>query len=83
MTLDWRNVRPFTDSVPDSRRGAWSRRDTPWAVGEAALAHTIGNSVEAAYARTDLFERRRNLMAASGPHFVAEPAQSERSAGRR
>ena len=38
--------------------------DTPWAVGEAALAHTIGNSVEAAYARTDLFERRRELMQA-------------------
>ena len=36
--------------------------DTPWAVGEAALAHTIGNSVEAAYARSDLFERRRTLM---------------------
>ena len=36
--------------------------DTPWAVGEAALAHTIGNSVEAAYARTDLFDRRRTLM---------------------
>ena len=38
--------------------------DTPWAVGEAALAHTIGNSTEAAYARTDLFERRRALMQA-------------------
>lgn len=36
--------------------------DTPWAVGEAALAHTLGNSTEAAYARTDLFERRRALM---------------------
>ena len=37
---------------------------TPWAVGEAALAHTLGNSVESAYARTDLFERRRELMQA-------------------
>ena len=36
--------------------------DTPWAVGEAALAHTQGNSTEQAYARTDLFERRRDLM---------------------
>ena len=32
--------------------------DTPWAVGEAALAHTLGNSTEQAYARSDLFERR-------------------------
>ena len=36
--------------------------DTPWAVGEAALAHTLGNSTEQAYARSDLFERRRDLM---------------------
>ena len=36
--------------------------DSPWAVGEAALAHTLGNSTEAAYARSDLFEKRRTLM---------------------
>ena len=36
--------------------------DTPWAVGEAALAHTLGSSTEQAYARTDLFDRRRVLM---------------------
>jgi len=36
--------------------------DTPWAVSEAALAHTLGNSTEQAYARSDLFERRRDLM---------------------
>ena len=36
--------------------------DTPWAVGEAALAHTLGNSTEQAYARSNLLERRRELM---------------------
>lgn len=36
--------------------------DTPWAVSETALAHTLGNSTEQAYARSDLFERRRDLM---------------------
>ena len=36
--------------------------DTPWAVGEAALAHTVGNATEQAYARSDLFERRRELV---------------------
>ena len=36
--------------------------DTPWAVGEAALAHQLGGSVEQAYARSDLFDRRRTLM---------------------
>ena len=29
---------------------------------EAALAHVVQNKVEAAYARSDLFERRRRLM---------------------
>ena len=36
--------------------------DTPWAVGEAALAHQLGGSVEQAYARSDLFVRRQTLM---------------------
>ena len=36
--------------------------DTPWAVGEAALAHSLGNSMEQAYARSDLFTKRRALM---------------------
>ena len=33
-----------------------------WAISESALAHILGNSTEQAYARTDLFERRRALM---------------------
>jgi hypothetical protein len=31
-------------------------------VAEAALAHAIGDKVEAAYRRGDLFEKRRGLM---------------------
>ena len=41
---------------------AMEQSDTPWAVSEAALAHVLGNSTEQAYARSDLFERRRTLM---------------------
>ncbi len=40
--------------------------DTSWVVGEAALAHNLGNSTEMAYARTDLFDKRRDLMEAWG-----------------
>ena len=36
--------------------------NAPRAAMEAALAHTIPDKVEAAYARSDLFERRRTLM---------------------
>jgi integrase len=35
-----------------------------WAVCESALAHTIGNGVEQAYMRSDLFDKRRDLMQA-------------------
>lgn len=35
----------------------------PGEVAEAALAHTVGDKVEAAYRRGDLFEKRRALMA--------------------
>ena len=41
---------------------AMEQTDTPWAVGETALAHSLGNSTEQAYARSTLFERRRALM---------------------
>jgi len=34
----------------------------PHEVKEAALAHTVRNRVEAAYRRTDLFDKRRTLM---------------------
>lgn len=36
--------------------------DVPREIAEAALAHTIENKVEAAYRRTDFFEKRRKLM---------------------
>lgn len=42
----------------------WAAEEThhPHAVAEMALAHTIGNAVEAAYRRGDLLEKRRLLM---------------------
>ena len=43
---------------------------TPHAVMEAALAHTIRNKAEAAYARSDLFEKRRGLMESWARHLV-------------
>ncbi len=44
------------------RDWAAERTSTPREVVEAALAHTVRNPTEAAYARSDLFERRRRLM---------------------
>ena len=36
----------------------------PRELAEAALAHAVGDKVEAAYARSDLYERRRGVMEA-------------------
>ncbi|MCY4156984.1 MAG: integrase arm-type DNA-binding domain-containing protein [Gammaproteobacteria bacterium] len=44
------------------RDWAAEQTDTSHAVMEAALAHTIPNAAERAYARSDLLEKRRKLM---------------------
>ncbi len=54
-------------AVPHGFRSSfrdWAAEETdhPREVVEAALAHVVTNKVEAAYRRTDLFERRRRLM---------------------
>ncbi len=38
------------------------RTDAGWEVSEAALVHNLGNPTQQSYARTDLFEPRRELM---------------------
>ena len=55
------------DAVPHGFRSSfrvWVEEltDTPRSVSEAALAHVNRNQVEAAYLRSDLFDRRRHLM---------------------
>ena len=57
------------DAVPHGFRSTfrdWCAESTnfPREVAEQALAHAIGNQVEAAYRRGDLFEKRRKLMLA-------------------
>jgi hypothetical protein len=39
-------------------------------VAEMALAHAIGDKVEAAYRRGDLFDKRRQLMALCAQHCI-------------
>jgi integrase len=56
------------------RDWASERTNTPSAVCEAALAHTVRDKTEAAYNRTDLFERRRKLMSAWAAFATAKPA---------
>ena len=62
------------DCVPHGFRSSfrdWAAEytDAPHAVMEAALAHVVKDSTEAAYFRSDLFERRRGLMEAWGEYL--------------
>jgi integrase len=69
----------FRDWVAD-------QTDFPREVAEAALAHTLENKVEAAYRRTDFFEKRKALMEEWGQYChgkigavqVAEPQRAAR-----
>jgi integrase len=57
------------------RTWAAERTSYPREVCEMALAHTIGDAVEAAYRRGDLFDKRRRLMDAWAS-FLASPAKA-------
>jgi integrase len=54
------------------RTWAQERTNFPREVAEAALAHTIRDKSEAAYARSDLFEKRRAMMEAWGGFLAQE-----------
>lgn len=67
MTLTAVMRRMELDAVPHGMRSTfrdWTaeRTNYPREVAEMALAHTIGNAVEAAYRRGDLFSKRAMLM---------------------
>ena len=68
------------DAVPRGFRSSfrdWAseRTNTPHTVMEAALAHTIRDKAEAAYARSDLLDKRRELMDAWARFVTAEPGE--------
>lgn len=54
------------------RMWAQERTNFPREVAEAALAHITGDAVEQAYARSDLFEKRRRMMESWAGFLAAE-----------
>jgi integrase len=78
--VDGRNKRP---AVPHGLRSTfrdWVAETTRFdhAMAELALAHKISNSVEAAYRRGDMIEKRRGLMDAWADHLTgAETTSAE------
>ena len=68
--------------TPNGRRSSfrdWAAEatDHPREVVEAALAHVVRNKVEAAYRRSDLFERRRQLMDDWAAYLAGRRASTE------
>ncbi|WP_374593025.1 tyrosine-type recombinase/integrase [Sphingosinicella sp.] len=64
------------DSVPHGFRTSfkvWAEEQTnfPSRVSEEALAHVIKNKTEAAYARSDLFEKRQKLMTEWADYLIS------------
>ena len=55
------------------RTWASEQTDAPRAVMEAALAHRLGDLTEQAYARSDLFEKRRELMRQWADYLLSFP----------
>jgi len=54
------------------RMWAQERTTFPREVAEAALAHTIKDKAEAAYARSDVFEKRRKMMSNWAGYLAGE-----------
>lgn len=78
MTLSAVTRRMKVPAVPHGFRSTfrdWAaeRTNYPREAAEMALAHTIENKAEAAYRRSDLFEKRRAMMA-EWAEFLAAPS---------
>ena len=78
MRGDGSTVHGFRSSFRD-----WcGERGVPREVAEAALAHVVQNKAEAAYARSDLLERRRSLMEEWARHCTSGVAKYSGPASR-
>lgn len=78
MTLSAVMRRMALDAVPHGFRSTfrdWAAEctDYPAEVAEMALAHAVGDKVEAAYRRGDLFEKRRQMMDDWAAFLVKRP----------
>lgn len=83
MTLSAVLRRLKIDAVPHGFRSSfrdWAEEAThyPHEVKEAALAHAVKSKVEAAYRRSDLFEKRRDMMDAWAAFITSTPAKVTR-----
>jgi integrase len=62
--MGWRDAAKAHGFRSTFRDWAAERTSFPRELAELSLAHSVGNEVEQAYRRTDMFEKRRKLMEA-------------------
>ena len=77
-----RRRRVHGTSTPNGRRSSfcdWAAEatDHPREVVEAALAHKVRSQAEAAYARSDLLDRRREVMQAWAAYLTGKRRDPE------
>jgi integrase len=75
--MGWRDAAKAHGFRSTFRDWAAERTSFPRELAELSLAHSVGNEVEQAYRRTDMFEKRRKLMEA----WAAYCAKVERDTG--
>jgi len=77
--LDPQSKRP---AVPHGLRSTFrqwaAEQGYPRDMAEIALAHFIGSEVERAYQRSDMLERRREMMAAWGSFLRGDAGQGDK-----
>lgn len=64
------------------RTYAQERTNAPFEVAEAALAHRLGDAASQAYARSDVFEKRRKLMEAWSAYLTTGRGEVVKLSGR-
>jgi integrase len=79
MGLENVTVHGFRSTLRD---WAAEQTDYPREVAEMALAHAVGDRVEAAYRRGDLLQKRVAFMRDWGVHCAAAPNRAARTTGR-
>ena len=80
----WMDPKSNAQAVPHGFRSTfrdWCAEQThfPAEMAEIALAHTVGDKVEAAYRRGDMFEKRRAMMQAWAEWCLQEPQDKAES----
>lgn len=74
--MPWLDPKTKRNAVPHGLHSSfrdWAAEETnyPRDMAEMALAHTVGNAVEAAYRRGDMLQKRREMMEEWAQYLIA------------